>query len=629
MTKSILPQGLLILCVLVPFLCNAQITFNANTQQPPAYNGTFRIGMNMGQGYPSYNTDEKLATLSYSVGSRTLRPQLPQAFVKQWGYNIRTAAFNHYKNTLGMQDITCMIGMEASPDVRATEVYPCGSSSKQSLLFKDMYLPIWDNGANGTPYNENNPYAAYLYNLVSTYKSYIKFWEVWNEPGLDYANKGWRNPGDPAGNWWDTNPNPCDYKLQAPITHYIRLLRISYEIVKYLDPTAYVGPSSCGYPSFLDAILRNTDNPVDGSVTTAYPLKGGAYFDVLCHHAYPHFDGSVRMASTAPPYYIYTRHTDAAAEGLELVINNFEKVYNTRGYNGTTYPKKKWLISECNVPRQSFSPNQFGEVHNFGSDEVQRNFWAKAWVKACKIGVLQIHPYALVERKTPNETAGYEFDRMGMFKLGAVGGDPTAKTDGAISLNTTTLQLGNTTYNAARTAAMNLPITVNGAAFLDATGNYTYVLWAKTIVDLSENVTATYTFPTALNVGTLTKRTWDNSTTNTTITVNSTSIALTATPIFLTPTIRIATKDAPNFSVNIAPNPFDKTLLIDLITQSNNDQITVELMDISGRLLLTKKVEIQEKTTQIGLNTEGVNAGIYILRLANKEGILQKKVVKN
>jgi hypothetical protein len=74
MKKQILPQGLLLLCVLATLLCNAQITFNANTQQPPAYNGTFRIGMNMGQGYPSYATDEQLATLSYSVGARTVRP---------------------------------------------------------------------------------------------------------------------------------------------------------------------------------------------------------------------------------------------------------------------------------------------------------------------------------------------------------------------------------------------------------------------------------------------------------------------------------------------------------------------------------------------------------------------------
>ena len=721
--KSIFSKrGLLVAFLYAPFFLTAQITFNANTQAPPTYNGTFRIGMNLGTPTPSYSSDEALSTLAYNVGARTVRPQLPQSFVKQWGYNIRVAAFNHYKTTLGMQDITCMIGMEASADVRATDTYTCGTSTKQSVLFRDMYLPIWDGGLNGTPYNDLNPYAAYLYNLVNTYKSYIKFWEVWNEPGLDYASKGWRLSGDPAGNWWDANPDPCDYKLQAPIFHYIRLLRISYEIVKYLDPTAYVGPSSCGYPSFLDALLRNTDNPNNGLVTAQYPLKGGAYFDVICHHSYPHFDGSVRRPSNTPPYYVYSRHTDMAADGLDWVLNNFETVYNNRGYDGVTYPKKKWVITECNLPRESLNPNLFGETHNFGSDEVQRNFWPKAWVRAVKTGILQIHPYALTERKTPTETATYEFDRMGMYKL-AANSDAAGKTDGAISLNTTSLQLSNKTYNAVRTTAMNLPSTVNGAAFADASGNYTYIVWAKTTTDRSEVASATYSFPTTFNIGTMTKRAWDNSLTNTTSTINSQNIALTGSPIFLnvatvipvelltftgkvaenkhilswqtateinagyfeveksadgsnfrplsinakikalgntsTPQSYATTDENPSigknyyrlrmvdldgkeqfsnvialqangkFSVKMAPNPFEKILSIELNSTMNNDLILVELIDVSGRVLIQKTVEKREKTTQISLDTEGSPSGFYIVRLSNKSGILQKKVVKN
>jgi hypothetical protein len=724
MKKYLLKQTLILVWIYAPFFLSAQITFNANTQAPPAFTGTFRIGMNLGTPTPNFSTDEALATLAFNAGARTIRPQLPQSFVKQWGYNIRVAAFNHYKITLGMQDITCMIGMDASSDVRATDTYTCGSSTKQSVLFKDMYLPIWDGGLNGTPYNDLNPYAAYLYNVVNTYKSYIKFWEVWNEPGLDYASKGWRLPGDPAGNWWDTNPDPCDYKMQAPIFHYIRLLRISYEIVKYLDPTAYVGPSSCGYPSFLDALLRNTDNPVDGSVTTAYPLKGGAYFDVVCHHAYPHFDGSVKRPSNIPPtFQTYSRHTDMAADGLDWVLNNFETVYNNRGYNGVTFPKKKWILTECNIPRESFSPNVFGEVHNFGSDEVQRNYWPKVWVRAVKTGVLQIHPFALIDRKAISETSNYEFDKMGMYRLGAVNGDPTTKTDGAVSLNTTTLQLSNKTYDATKTAAMNLPSTVNGAAFADGSGNFTYIIWAKTTTDRSEVASATYSFPTALNIGTMTKRAWDNSLTNTTTTISSQSITLTGSPIFLNVATFIPvelvdfkgkveknkhilswhtatevnadyfevekSEDGINFGplsknakikaigntstpqnysttddnlsigltyyrlrmvdldgkekysnvislqaegkllVKIAPNPFEKTLSIDVNSALSNDVITAELLDLSGRVLIKKIIETTEKTTQLSFDTEGSPAGFYIVRLSNKSSVLQKKVVKH
>ncbi|MBK8568329.1 MAG: hypothetical protein IPN76_34730 [Saprospiraceae bacterium] len=36
----------------------------------------------------------------------------------------------------------------------------------RSEMFANLYEPIWDNGENRTPMNENNFYAAYLRKLV-------------------------------------------------------------------------------------------------------------------------------------------------------------------------------------------------------------------------------------------------------------------------------------------------------------------------------------------------------------------------------------------------------------------------------------------------------------------------------
>ena len=83
------------------------------------------------------------------------------------------------------------------------------------------------------------------------------------------------------------------------------------------------------------------------------------------------------------------------------------------------------------------------------------------------------------------------------------------------------------------------------------------------------------------------------------------------------------------FSVKMAPNPFEKILSIELNSTMDNDLILVELIDVSGRVLIQKTVETREKTTQISLDTEGSPSGFYIVRLSNKSGILQKKVVKN
>ena len=518
--------------LLTPFFLFSQVNFNANTTAP-TFSGAFRVGFNFGDDYAWGNfTDEQLATLAANVGATTARPTLPDNFTSVWGYNVRVSAFNHYKNTLGMQDLTCFVGFPAASK-RETATYPCGTvPSVQSELFANLYEPVWVNNA----INPNNYYANYLYNLVNTYKDYVTFWEIWNEPGYDYTGWfAWQKPGV-TGNWWQNNPNPCDYKLRAPIQHYIRMLRISYDIVKTLDPTGLVCPSSVGYPSFLDAILRNTDNPVDGSVTPQYPLKGGAYFDAIAHHAYPHFDGSVRRRDPTDQFWNYYRHSDGAAEGISLVIKNFDDVYTTYGYNGVTYPKKKWLITEMNIPRIAFNPNQWGSTYDCGGAELQRNFIPKAYVACVKNDIMQWNVWELGERHF--SPAREEFDVMGLYQYLASPATAVVNDEGW-SLKTTSGQLFNKTYDATRTAALNLPANVDGAAFVDGSGNYTYILWAKTLTDRSEVASATYSFPAGLGVANCIKRAWDFSTTGTTSSISGTNIALTGSPIFLTPSVPI------------------------------------------------------------------------------------------
>ena len=64
------------------------------------------------------------------------------------------------------------------------------------MLFQNMYTPVWDGGANGTPVNDNNYFALYVYKTVMQYKQYTKFWEIINEPDFDGGAFGWRLPGD-------------------------------------------------------------------------------------------------------------------------------------------------------------------------------------------------------------------------------------------------------------------------------------------------------------------------------------------------------------------------------------------------------------------------------------------------
>jgi len=505
---------------------SAQVDYTANDSIIP-YQGHFRAGSNLGE-YIGLS-DEQLGDLAAGnealgvkgVGVRALRPALYEDFVENFGYDSRVSTYEHYAS-IGLKDNTVIIGFPSEEHRDPTQHCP----GIESTLFRDMYTDIWDDGENGTPINDDNYYAAYVYKLVTLYKDHVKFWEIWNEPGFDYTmNTGWLRPGDP-GNWWDNNPDPCDYKLRAPIYHYVRLLRISYEVIKSVDPEAYVAVSGVGFPSFLDAILRNTDNPVGGFVSEDYPLGGGAYFDVMGFHFYPHFDGSLQEWNQDRLDWDYYRHSDAAADGMVVQKDTLQYVLEQYGYDGQTFPNKEWIITECNLPRKAF--DQF-----IGSDEAQRNFMIKAIVQAMKNEVLQLHIYKLGE-DTEFEQAGFEFDLMGFYKkLNSKDLYFNELTDGAIAHHTASDILNEKIFDPIRTAALGLPDNIEGGAFKDEGGNYTYVLWARTGQDQSEEASATFSFPLSLNVSELLVRQWDYSESHFREMKNAANITLTGAPIFL------------------------------------------------------------------------------------------------
>ena len=512
----------------------AQVNFTANDLVPP-YTGGFHPSANMGA-YSSFS-DETLAELAAGnpeigvpgAGVKSLRPGLFEKFLEQWGYDVRVPAFEFYQS-LGMGDHTVIVGFPSEEHRDPTQYCP----GIQSELFANMYSPIWDGGANGTPYNDENYYAAYLYKTVSLYKDYVRFWEIWNEPGFDYTGGlGYAEPGSP-GNWWENNPDPCDYKLRAPIFHYVRLLRISWEIIKTLDPDAYVVVSGTGYPSFLDAILRNTDNPADGSVTSEYPLKGGAYFDVMGYHSYPHFDGSLREWSDTLNDWIHSRHSDGAVDGILKTKETYQNLLSEYGYDGSTFPEKLWIITEVNLPRKSFpDPTDPGE--NFiGSAEAQRNFMIKAMTACMANDILQMQVYKLAE-DNHFENAYSEFDLMGLYKrLNYNNLYFQELNEEGIAHKTASDILFGKIFDPARTAQLNLGANLGGGAFKDEHGNFTYVLWAKTQTDQSEAASATYTFPVGMGVQDLLKCEWDASQTHNAVSSPPANISLTGTPVFLT-----------------------------------------------------------------------------------------------
>lgn len=551
----------------------------------PPYPTSFDYGSNMGY-FPPWE-DKQLAEITVGnqlndvegIGVTTLRPSLPEWFLEQWGYGIRDAEFAHYQS-LGVRNNTIFIGYPSAEHQDMTHYCP----TEPSQLFANMYEPIWDNGENGTPVNDENYYALYVYKLVNRYGDYALTWEISNEPDFDYGGNAWK-PADMPYNWWTNDPNPCEYAIKAPIQHYVRMLRISYEVIKSIRPDHLVAVGGLGYPSFLDAVIRNTDNPERGLVTSDFPLKGGAYFDVMSFHSYPHTDGSMREWNHPAGRFDYFRHSDAAMEGVLLKKKEFEDVLIKYGY-GVNLPQKHFIITECNIPRRSF-----GEA--IGSDEAQRNFIIKTLVSAQQNDIRQICVYNISDQTNYND-ARNEFDLMGLFQnLSNVGVYGHVPNEIAIAFKTTSELLDGSYYDQLETDAMLLPDGVRGAAFTADSGKTIYVLWAKTGIDLSEMATQAYTFSPLLPTDSMDVMAWDYSIDPHTERIHGNTIQLSGSPVF------IQTFKTPDTSIELPqdsslltervpfrvyPNPFTtKASILFQIDQTR--EVSLNVYDASGRIV--------------------------------------------
>ncbi len=510
------------LCCCISISVVAQVSYTANQHVTP-YTKPFRPGVNMGY-YPGWD-NQSLADVAAGnvalnipgVGAKSNRVGLLEYVMDYFGYDLVVNDFHHW-NQLGMGEYVAFVGGPTAAHRDTTQYCP----DRPSYMFANLYTPIWDGGANGTPYNDTNYCAAYFYKVVNQYKGQVRFWEIWNEPGYDFTgNLGYRDQNYP-GNWWLEGPNPCDNILQAPIYNYTRTLRIAWEIIKTLDPDAYVCLGSVAFPSFMNALLRNTDNPHGGDVTPEYPLGGGAYFDCIAIHSYPHFDGS----TVNPDVGLFERHSDQAADGVTKAQTDFQAVLDQYGYDGIIYPRKEWISTEINSPRKALTTECFA-----GHDQ-QINHMMKAQMIAKVSGIRQLHAYQLFDEKTEVEATD-EFQLMGMYaKIDSQPAYNQVVNDLGKAMKTMTDLVFDAEYDAQKTASLQLPANVRGYAWRRPDGTYIYALWARTTVDQSEAATATYSLPTVSQTAYCLRYAWDYGYTNVFDIVSPTNLQLTARPLF-------------------------------------------------------------------------------------------------
>lgn len=596
--------------------------YTANDKIAP-YTGYFAYGSNPGYfgGYNNNATSDKLmADLFKRLNLHTTRPALYDAFLEQWGLNIRVSEFEYYTKTLGMHDLTLFLN-EASESHRETVKINCGSFEARSLMFKNMYEPIWDDSTNGkTPINDQNYFAAYIYKVVKTYGKYVKFYEIWNEP--DYVHNGnipLLTKGQP-GNWWENNPAPCDLiNLNAPVTNYIRLMRIAYEVIKSQDPNALVTTGGIGYDNFLDVILRNTDAP-DGKVSAEYPLKGGAYFDVISFHSYPQYTLSAWDNSCSCRKYL--RHSDNAANKVIVLKDKFEAVLKKYGYDGITYPKKYAILTETNIPGKS----NVGKDH-IGSAEAQRNFAIKMFVLTQKNDIKQSYIYTIGDGV---DASAYDankegFDMMGLYyNLNKATPATATPKDAGIAVKSLAGFLHGYAYDATATAALKLPNTVDGGAFVKGSETR-YVLWAKTNADLVESPSGVlYSFPLSLGVQSIVSRSWNFASTNITQNIAGSVVGLVGSPQLITVSnlVSVSDEQLQASAFTLYPNPAMKEFNI-TFAENTHKEAKLSIFDMQGIELKTAILAANQNT----ISAEGLKPGVYQVKVFTDNGSTSQKLI--
>ena len=447
-------------------------TGGVDAAAPSTFGGVFRHGMNDGHINGAW-TDNQGGALGAAAGADSNRMKLPEYFLAQWGADIRVDAAKSYQ-AVGMSNLVCfLIGPTA-----AHSTDPSGTNL-EAYIPKNLYEPIFTSDGGVNP---DNYWGAYVAETVTAYHPYVKIWEVWNEPD-------WVSDYNLTLGWATKAPTKADLpRFNGSIHDYIRMLRITYAVAKKIDPDAQIALGGIGYPTFLSALLRYTDNPDGGAVTSDFPRKADAYFDVLNFHYYP----------------LYTPgNSDAGSDGMFALRDAFQAELTKAGVTGKT-----WNATETGAPRVQLGAFPGGEAY-------ARNYLLKVMLRAHLEKLLGLDWFLL------SDTAGNDpYNYMGLYFNIASLGDPSQamRTQTGTAYTTLGALLKGATVDETRTAALQLPANARGGAFHTTDGKTILALWAT---GSDENATATY------DVGTAMVTQWDGTTSTA-----SGSVTLTSTPQF-------------------------------------------------------------------------------------------------
>lgn len=419
----------------------------------------FRFGVNGGYYGPGIDRRES-AQMSKAVGVSSLRAPLPEYYLEKWGDKIETTDYDYYQ-TLGLGHHVCFL---TGPTL-AHSTAPAGTQEWELAHYspKNLYEPIFLSDGSVNP---DNYWAAYVERVAKSYGQYFDIYEVWNEP--DQVGGNWQ-----ATQAWDSAPpKPSDLVWwNDTVFAYVRMLRITHEVVHKVDDSAAVTTGGIGYGSFLSALLRYTDEPDAGAVTSEFPHKGGQYLDIVSYHYYPVFGGG---------------SSDRGVDGLLEARDDYAKRLADAGE-----AERKFVVTESGAPRYAVGEYVGGDVYS-------ASYLVKAMTLGHYAGLLGIDWFAQGDGAAKGASTD-AFDYMGLYfdYSAAMAVADTKITPQGNAYAWLSKWLPGTAADPSALDALGLPADVRGAAFAKGSAKL-YVLWAKTVTD--ESATASYDLATDAEV---------------------------------------------------------------------------------------------------------------------------------
>jgi hypothetical protein len=413
-------------------------TFGDDTDNAAELGDAFRFGINGGHRNADWGDDVQ-AELEARAGCNSQRISLPERHLNTWGYDIEVNDMKAYASS-GM---SLQVAFLTEP-IREHSTAPDTAEDWELAYYtpKGLYAPVTleDGGI-----NPDNYWAKYVFDTVSMYKEWIKVWEIWNEP--DYVSD-WN-----ATLTWRESPPTKEQlvRFNGSIFEYIRMLRVSREAARLADKDALIATGGIGYETFLNALLRYTDNPDDGSVTDEYPTTGGAYFDVLSFHHYPIYT-SGNADDAVKGYLDHFAALTAELDAAGKVVRGFEN-------------------TETGAPHLAVGDYP-------GGDAYARQYLMKVMISAQQVGIDGIDWFVLSDGAAAGESDD-PYSYMGLYEdvvnLSTI--DEAAKTDAGLAYSTLGMLLNGATMDADRTAALPLSDSIKGAVYQTRDGKSATALW--------------------------------------------------------------------------------------------------------------------------------------------------------